>query len=58
MAGDAPAAPQGVLAGLLVIDLTMMLAGPYASMMLADQGARVIKIEPPGGDQTRRSGPQ
>lgn len=50
-------APRGVLDGLLVIDLTMMLAGPYASMMLADQGARVIKIEPPGGDQTRRSGP-
>ena len=34
-----------------------MLAGPYATMLLADQGARVIKIEPPGGDATRRTGP-
>lgn len=47
----------GALAGLKVIDLTMMLAGPYASMMLADQGASVIKVEPPGGDNTRRVGP-
>ena len=47
----------GALEGLVVLDLTRMLAGPYATMMLADQGARVIKIEPPGGDQTRRHGP-
>ncbi len=49
--------PRGALDGLLVLDLTQMLAGPYASMMLADQGARVIKIEPPGGDTTREGGP-
>ena len=49
--------PPGALHGLVVLDLTQMLAGPYASMMLADQGARVIKIEPPGGDMTRRTGP-
>lgn len=49
--------PRGALDGLLVIDLTQVLAGPYASMMLADQGARVIKIEPPKGDQTRHFGP-
>jgi crotonobetainyl-CoA:carnitine CoA-transferase CaiB-like acyl-CoA transferase len=49
--------PKGALDGLTVIDLTMMLAGPYAAMMLADQGARVIKIEPPGGDATRDVGP-
>ncbi|MDB5828455.1 MAG: Formyl-CoA transferase, partial [Variovorax sp.] len=53
-AGNAPA---GALEGLVVLDLTQMLAGPYATMMLADQGARVIKIEPPGGDLTRRTGP-
>ena len=49
--------PAGALDGLVVLDLTQMLAGPYATMMLADQGARVIKIEPPGGDSTRRTGP-
>ena len=48
---------RGALDGLVVVDLTQMLAGPYASMMLADQGARVIKVEPPGGDLTRRTGP-
>jgi crotonobetainyl-CoA:carnitine CoA-transferase CaiB-like acyl-CoA transferase len=54
---NADAAPKGALDGLTVIDLTMMLAGPYAAMMLADQGARVVKIEPPTGDMTRRIGP-
>ncbi len=49
--------PWGALGGLTVIDVTVMLAGPYASMMLADQGARVIKIEPPGGEDARRVGP-
>jgi formyl-CoA transferase len=47
----------GALAGVVVIDFTQMLSGPYATMMLADQGARVIKIEPPAGDQTRKFGP-
>ena len=51
------AAPLGALDGLTVIDLTIMLAGPYASMMLADQGARVIKIEPLGGEDARSIGP-
>lgn len=54
---NADAVPKGALDGLTVIDLTMMLAGPYAAMMLADQGARVVKIEPPAGDMTRRIGP-
>ncbi len=54
---NAAQTPSGALEGLVVLDLSQMLAGPFASMMLADQGARVIKIEPVGGDQTRRGGP-
>lgn len=48
---------KGALDGIVVVDLTQMLSGPFAAMLLADQGARVIKIEPPGGDQTRKFGP-
>lgn len=51
------ATAKGALDGVVVVDLTQMLSGPFAAMMLADQGARVIKIEPPGGDQTRKFGP-
>lgn len=48
----------GPLQGLLVIDLSRALAGPHAGMMLADLGARVIKVEAPGtGDDTRGWGP-
>lgn len=50
-------ASEGALAGLRVIDMTLMLAGPYASMLLADQGAEVIKIEPLDGDYVRSVGP-
>lgn len=49
--------PAGPLAGLKVLDLTRVLAGPYAAMLLADAGADVIKVEPPGGDDTRSWGP-
>ncbi|MDT7785620.1 MAG: hypothetical protein QOF58_4039 [Pseudonocardiales bacterium] len=52
------AASEGPLAGMLVIDLSRALAGPHATMMLADMGARVIKVEPPGrGDDSRSWGP-
>ena len=47
----------GALKGLKVLDLTIMLAGPFCSMMLGDQGASVIKIESLAGDTTRDVGP-
>jgi len=47
----------GALEGLRVIDLTLMLAGPYCTMLLADQGADVVKVEPVTGDGTRSMGP-
>ncbi len=50
-------ASAGALAGIKVVDLSRVLAGPLSSMILADHGARVIKVEPPQGDDTRRWGP-
>ena len=54
----ASGAGPGPLAGVVVADFSRVLAGPYATMLLADMGATVVKVErPDGGDDTRAWGP-
>ncbi len=52
-----PTQNTGALAGVKVVDLSRVLAGPYATQILGDHGADIIKIEPPQGDETREWGP-
>lgn len=52
-AGRDVTARTGPLTDIRIVDFTQMLAGPFATMMLADMGADVVKVEPPGGEMTR-----
>ena len=48
---------NGILDGVKIVDLSRILAGPLCTQMLADLGAKVIKVEAPWGDDTRKWGP-
>lgn len=54
---EAPGRGRGALAGLVVVDLTRVLGGPYCTQVLGDHGAEIIKVEPPQGDEVRDWGP-
>ena len=48
---------EGLLSGYKVLDLSSGVAGPYATRLMASMGADVVKVEPPGGEESRRDGP-
>jgi CoA:oxalate CoA-transferase len=50
-------ANKGPLSGITVVDLSRILAGPYCTLLMTELGARVIKVEPPAGDDAREYGP-
>ncbi|MHC2461039.1 CaiB/BaiF CoA transferase family protein [Bradyrhizobium embrapense] len=54
---EKPSAPAGPLAGVKIIDVTSVMMGPYATMILGDYGADVIKVESPDGDVMRHAAP-
>ena len=47
---------KGALDGIKIIDLTRVISGPFCTVLLADMGAEVIKVEPPKGDNVRNQG--
>jgi len=57
MVSTESSAAHGALHGIVVVDLSRVLAGPLCTQILSDHGATVIKVEPPAGDETRTLGP-